>query len=112
MREVVPRNPKQEFRNPAVFAPAVDLAEKYVEKGHESLRTENESEKVSVTSINVKSEARNSKWLTSKKIKSNETLQTKSNDVRLPWEGLSKGGLAKRHEKAVGRSQYGGNRSR
>ena len=62
------RNPKQELRNVATVLPEIKHARKYVEKGNEILRTENESKRMSVVMFNdvdIKSEARDNKRLTS-----------------------------------------------
>ena len=55
--------------------------DKYVEKGNETRRTENESKRMSVAmfhDVNVKSEARDNKRLTSKENKGEEALHSKN----------------------------------
>ena len=82
MRDTAARNPKQELRNVATVLPAIKHAGKYVEKGNEALRTKNESKRISVVmfhDVNVKSEARDNKRLTSKENKGGDKPKRRGN---------------------------------
>ena len=84
MRETqnLARNPKQEIRTVTGVTPAVKLTEECVKKGNKTLRTKNESKKMLVTvfhGIDVRCQAEDNKWLTSRKSMSEEALHSKNN---------------------------------
>ena len=83
MRETqnLARNPKQEIRTVTGVTPAVKLTEECVEKGNKTLRTKNESKKMLVTvfhGIDVRCQAEDNKWLTSRENMGEETLHSKN----------------------------------
>ena len=80
-RDTAARKPKQEFRNVVTVVPEIEYAGKYIDKGNETLRTKEESERMPVAmfhGVDIKIEARDNKRLTSKENKGKETLNSKN----------------------------------
>ena len=90
-----------ELRNVATVLLATKHAGKYVEEGNETLRTENESKRMSAAmfhDVDVKSEARDNKRLTSKENKSKKTLHFK-NDKKEMLASIEIKGELREHER-------------
>ena len=80
------RNPKQEFRNVATVFPATEHTGKYVEKDNKTLSTKNESKRMSVAmfhGVDIKSETRDNKRVTSKENKDQEALNSKNDEKEM-----------------------------